>query len=407
MENVYLVSCSNRKLPHAAPAKELYTSPTFQAARRLAELRGSTWFIVSAKHGILTPDTHIEPYDVALTNLSYEDRSRWTRTVTEAIRELIPLNSETTILADDFYAEQLTPRLRQLGYPLRLPFLGRRKETHLLWLTEVLDGSVRSSHLDRLYELLGVLSEGLGGLQEFDEVTADMNWPHRGVYFFFEDSEKRFFHESIQRVTRVGTHAVSKGSKSTLWQRLRTHRGTSLGEGGHRSSILRLHIGTALMAKSPERFTVSTWGQGQTADRQTREAEKQLEEEVSRYIRKMKLLWLSIGDSPSPASDRSYIERNTIALLSGPVGPIDFASASWLGTYCVNPAVKKSSLWNVDFVDDIYDSRFLDVFSKFVDITLGRIALPLHSIAPEGWYRTGGAITNPNQTHLFNGDVTK
>jgi hypothetical protein len=405
MVNIFLVSCSNRKLEHAAPARDLYTSPTFQASRQLAELRGSTWFIISAKHGLLSPETVIAPYDVSLSSFSSEERVQWANCVTEGIREFVPTRSEITFLTDDLYAEHLTSRLRGLGYRIRLPFLGRPKATHRLWLNEVLNGSVRSSHLETFYQLLGVLSKGLGGPRVFDQCSAVMNWPKRGVYFLFEDSEQRYLHESVGRVTRVGTHAVSKGSRSTLWQRLRTHRGTNEGGGNHRSSILRLHVGTALLSSSSDRAAVQTWAQGQSANKHTRVAEKELEKEVSRYIRKMKLLWLSIGDSASAQSDRSYIERNAIALLSGITGTLDVASADWLGTHCANPAVRRSSLWNVDFVDDLYDDQFLDVLSTYVDITLGRRPMPANSIAPKGWHDASRLSASTSQTHLFDGDL--
>jgi len=60
-----LVACSATK-GAAGPARELYTGPLFQAARRHAEARGYHWRILSAKHGLLRPDAVVLPYDQRL-----------------------------------------------------------------------------------------------------------------------------------------------------------------------------------------------------------------------------------------------------------------------------------------------------------------------------------------------------
>lgn len=72
-----LISCSSTKLDHAAPAKDLYTSPLFRKARELAERSGRPWMILSAKHGLLDPEQIVEPYDLALSDLRAEQRHQW------------------------------------------------------------------------------------------------------------------------------------------------------------------------------------------------------------------------------------------------------------------------------------------------------------------------------------------
>jgi len=111
-----------------------------------------------------------------------------------------------------------------------------------------------------------------------------MGWPRKGVYFFFESGELR---ENISdpRVVRVGTHAVSEGSKTTLWDRLRTHRGTvkgrSPGSGNHRGSIFRLHVGTAILNKKERWGEFPTWGRGTPAKPHVRASEYLIEKKVS------------------------------------------------------------------------------------------------------------------------------
>lgn len=62
---IALVGCGKSKLDHAAPARQLYTGSLFVAASRwAAECDG--WFILSAKFGLLDPETVVEPYEVRL-----------------------------------------------------------------------------------------------------------------------------------------------------------------------------------------------------------------------------------------------------------------------------------------------------------------------------------------------------
>jgi hypothetical protein len=63
---VIVVGCGKRKLVVAAPARELYTGSLFVAARKYAEASGQLWAILSAEHGIVTPDQVLSPYDSKL-----------------------------------------------------------------------------------------------------------------------------------------------------------------------------------------------------------------------------------------------------------------------------------------------------------------------------------------------------
>jgi len=60
---VAIVGCSGPKLDVPGPARDLYTSPLFRAARAYAEALGGPWVIASALHGILMPWYVTEPYD--------------------------------------------------------------------------------------------------------------------------------------------------------------------------------------------------------------------------------------------------------------------------------------------------------------------------------------------------------
>ena len=220
--------------------------------------------------------------------------------------------------------------------------------------------------LERFYELLNDLRRAVG-TRCLKNCSGRMVWPKRGVYFFFEDDEYR--PDGITpRVVRVGTHAVSKGSRTTLWHRLRTHRGTLSGGGNHRGSIFRLHVGTALLARdeclSPK---PQSWAKGSSAKRDVREGEQHVEHAVSEYIGSMPFLHVVADDESGKQSIRKTIEANSITLLSqvGVAGSLaDPPSAGWLGHFCRHEAVQRSGLWNVQHVEDDYNSGFLDVLEN-------------------------------------------
>lgn len=225
----------------------------------------------------------------------------------------------------------------------------------------------RLEDLRRFYEILSDIEVGCGGIRRLAECHGRMNWPRRGVYFLFESGEVRKESGTGLRVVRVGTHAVSGGSKSTLWKRLAQHRGKSDGSGGnHRGSVFRLLVGAALASREPETAAV-LWGTGQSAPKPVREAETALEARVSSHIGGMPFLWLECDDDPSPDSRRAYIERNSIALLSqvNMHPPLDSPSGTWLGSSSPNPDVCKSGLWNSRHVRDNYDNNFIDLLGRF------------------------------------------
>jgi len=218
--------------------------------------------------------------------------------------------------------------------------------------------------LQRFYDLMAHLAERNGTRRLF-ECHGRMDWPTRGVYFFFENGETR--PDGTPRVVRVGTHAVSEGSRTTLWNRLSQHRGTMSGGGNHRGSIFRLHVGGALLDSGRVAMTTDTWGQGSNAPKEVRSAEATVEQAVSAYIGAMPLTWVDIDDEPSKHSKRAMIEQNALGLLSAAIiAGMESPSSGWLGHQCRHSAVRSSGLWNVKHIQGQYDPRFLDEFASII-----------------------------------------
>jgi hypothetical protein len=223
----------------------------------------------------------------------------------------------------------------------------------------------RQAYLDEFYRLLGQIAAGEDGPRRLAESTGRDGWPRSGVYFFFEDGETRT--DGTSKVVRVGTHALRSTDKTSMWGRLRQHRGRiggrNPGGGNHRASIFRGHVGTALIRRDglPDGLLESWACRHQHAE--WAQAEDALEREVSRHIGSMPFLWLAVPTRPDGSSDRGYIERNSIALLSCLTDGPDKPSTSWLGHHASSSKVRQSGLWNSDHVDEHYDSGFLHLLA--------------------------------------------
>jgi len=233
--------------------------------------------------------------------------------------------------------------------------------------------NLRIQFIQQFYELLEQMERKIGGKHILTNCDGRMGWPERGVYFFFETGEKRATSGEGLRCVRVGTHALKRSSKTTLWNRLSQHRGTIGGKhpggGNHRGSVFRFHVGTALMTRDdwPEEI-VKNWG-GSNAPRYIKDAEVPLEQAISKHIGSMPFIWLEINDEPGPDNLRGYIERNSISLLSNynrESNPIDPPSKSWLGQWAKSIRVQKSGLWNSNHVDESFDMQFLDTLESLL-----------------------------------------
>ena len=380
-----LVSCSADKIATRAKAKDLYASALFKKSREWAELAGGNWYILSAKHALVAPETPISPYDKSLKEATKQERERWGRAVTFKLRTVVRPKDIVFLLAGGTYSDAIRGGLIESGCRLVQPLQGMSIGRRLRWLNTACTVGKPSADLEEFYEILSRLASGTGGPRSLAEAD-QCSWPERGVYFFFESGEHRLCSHTL-RVVRVGTHAVSANSQSTLWNRLRTHRGVAGGGGNHRSSIFRSHIGAAIINRDTRRSDFPEWGDQEAGTAKVRSLETGLEQTVSSILSGMQILCLNIPDEPGPRSDRAYIERNAIALLSKVGSQMDTPSPDWLGRSSPHPSIRKSGLWNVNFVDEPYcDPAFLDVLDYYARATVGTVPFTGRSVAPPDWW---------------------
>ncbi|EJN58797.1 hypothetical protein [Halogranum rubrum] len=237
----------------------------------------------------------------------------------------------------------------------------------------------RHDDLDRFYALLDELADRVGGPRKLKRCTGYMDWPDRGIYLFLEPGETRTPSDQ-PRVTRIGTHAISAGSKTSLWDRLKQHYGTGSASsnhphgGNHRGSVYRKRVGEALIEKHALHDDYPSWDDRWSSLSRERDdvrgEEYIMERRVSAYIRDQPFLWLDVDDQPSKESDRRYIEENALALLSNfEKESIDPRTTDWLGRHSRSERIRQSGLWNVNHVDEAYDPDFLDRLARAVDET--------------------------------------
>ncbi|HVT78344.1 MAG TPA: hypothetical protein VHD87_15010 [Acidimicrobiales bacterium] len=80
-----LVGCVKAKRGHDSPARDLYVSPLFAGRRRWVEQTCDEWWILSARFGLVHPDTVLFPYETSLTTARAEQRRLWGRATAAAI----------------------------------------------------------------------------------------------------------------------------------------------------------------------------------------------------------------------------------------------------------------------------------------------------------------------------------
>jgi hypothetical protein len=377
-ETVALVSCGKLKRDMPSAAQDLYLSPLFKKSRCYAEGKANRWYILSAEHGLVEPSAMISPYDNTLKGKRRAERMVWVRRVYDEICKRTEPNVNIVMLAGHDYSDELVQLLRQRGHLVEEPLEGLSQGRRLARLDSLNSSAAGPSIATLLnpamdiatefYRQIDRLYDGLGGGRRLGNCTGHLHWPKRGVYFLFEPSELRTTPSSGLRVVRVGTHAVSAGSANTFWKRLSNHRGTGRGGGNHRGSVFRRHVGRALMNRDPELHDAPSWSAAERPSGDALESERQLEAAVSVFMANLTVLWLSIDDEPSKESDRSFIERNSIALLSG--AAYQAPSDTWLGRHSDQERIRRSGLWNLDFINGTVEPEFLARLEKYVTATL-------------------------------------
>lgn len=239
----------------------------------------------------------------------------------------------------------------------------------------------RPTELQAVYQTLEKAVEQTGGPFYLDNCTGTQNWPDRGLYVFFsKDTDIEYDPVSEWQITRVGTVGVSANSSSTLWDRLRQHRGNNRGKyktgGNHRGSVFRKHVGRAILERDDIGKEYPHWGSPHRSlpdDINTtalRENEHGLEKRVSEYIRSLPFIVIDVPGEPGPKCDRARLEKNIIGLIShARRATPSLMKDSWLGHHSPRAEIHKTGLWNIDYVNAFYSASIVEDLDSYVQQT--------------------------------------
>jgi hypothetical protein len=259
--DVVLIGCVKRKLPHAAPAQDLYDSPLFRKERAYAEASGAPWFILSARHGLVPPTELLHPYELRLSKTSREYRRDWGERVVEQLADRYGdvAGRVVEIHAGAAYADAISDRLRRVGAVVVEPLRGLTMGQRLAWYgtdtpaagVPVSDRAERAPDLERL---VGELSAEDRALTPTDFLaTGGDGLRHPGLYSWWVDPTgaadlgRGLAQQIGPGLIYAGLAGATRGrsrqkSTNTLWGRI---RGMHLG-GRHQFSTFRLSLGSVL-----------------------------------------------------------------------------------------------------------------------------------------------------------------
>lgn len=133
-KKIILIACAATKLPHAAPAHELYDSPLFKKSLAYAQtLHPDAIYILSAKHYLVPLDKVLEPYNKTLLDMSADEVKAWSEVVLKQLASKYNLqNDEFIFLAGEKYRKYLQPEMAHTLVPTE----GLRIGQQLAWYTK-------------------------------------------------------------------------------------------------------------------------------------------------------------------------------------------------------------------------------------------------------------------------------
>jgi len=134
--HIALISCGSKKLDIRAPARDLYTSPLFRmTVHYVEEVLRVPWFVLSALHRVVHPDTPLSPYDFMMTKMSKREREAWSQRVRVELRTLSCWDRTGERIVTAFAGDDYLRGLRHTDdFTLSEPMAGKMIGARLAWL---------------------------------------------------------------------------------------------------------------------------------------------------------------------------------------------------------------------------------------------------------------------------------
>lgn len=131
-----LISCSKSKLATEAPARELYTGQLFKKAVAWAERHKYPWFVISALHGLVTPDQTLQPYNFTIKELRKRERESWAyHAISCQLTKYASSGSHAFLIMPEVYRLHIQTTLREVGITYENPVEGMGIGQQMKWLT--------------------------------------------------------------------------------------------------------------------------------------------------------------------------------------------------------------------------------------------------------------------------------
>lgn len=129
-----LISCSKSKRATKAPARELYTGKLFKKAVAWAERHDHPWFIISALHGLVTPDQELQPYDYPLNQLRAREREAWAQRAIGVLDKYASSGSHAVLIMSELYRTHIQTALLEHRITYENPLEGMGIGQQMKWL---------------------------------------------------------------------------------------------------------------------------------------------------------------------------------------------------------------------------------------------------------------------------------
>lgn len=332
MAHIVLIACTAQKAKRRSRARDLYTSALFRKSLAFADdAHADAIYVLSAKHGLVSIDDWIEPYDITLHGRPREAVQAWADRVIRELGEVADLELDRfTILAGSQYRRFLVPRLANVAVPLA----GLRIGQQLKALTAASAGHVgEASPCALAHRLLRAQR-----CHSFPFATSEI--PPNGLYVLFEKGEEA---HGAPRIVRIGTHTGEKQLASRLTQHF-------VKENKDRS-IFRKNVGRCILARSNDPY-LPAWEMDRTSQARRARAtsisfdaarQAAIESSVSSRIRS------HFGFTTIPVDtrqERLRLEAGLISLVS--LCPECRPSSRWLGLHSPKQRIRESGLWQVN-----------------------------------------------------------
>jgi hypothetical protein len=253
-----LLGCVKTKLDNRAKARDLYCSPLWRGRRAYAEASGLPWLILSAKHGLVEPDSVLHPYDLRLDDLPLSRRRAWGERVVDSLYKRFGHLDRVAfeVHAGASYRNAISGPLARRGASLTAPLEGLMLGKQLRWY------ATHASPVRRQRATRAEIRRALHDLDGAPNRIAARDWPDGlhgldqvGMYSWWVDAP------GARDLSRALGHVVMPGriyagqTGATKWPSGKTGRATLASRigGNHlhgriRGSTFRLTLASALAA---------------------------------------------------------------------------------------------------------------------------------------------------------------